>query len=371
MTRELHLMGIAGAGMSALARVAHGQGLRISGCDRSAEGVRLLRAEGNAAVTGHDPSHLWAGVEVVVSGAVDLGEPELERAGELGLRVIHRAELLAELVAVRRSICVAGAHGKTTTRALIAYVLSELGQDPTFLVGGQVPQLATNGRAGSGPLLVAEADESDGSLALLSPACAVVLNIELDHHDHFDSVAALEALFAEWTARVPADGLVVLGDGLELPAAAELRRTGVGPGEGWRALEVAADGQGARFTLASPGRAALPARLAIPGAHNAANAVAALAALDWAGIEPERALEPLARFRGAGRRFEHHGEVAGCGARGPGAVGEGKQVEALNLYCTVRKPLTSTRNSYSPGKSFVKLYFRIFLYLVLPAQEDQ
>ena len=311
MTRELHLIGIAGAGMSALARVAHGQGLEVSGCDRSADGVKQLRAEGIAAVLGHDPAHLHAGVEVFVSGAVARDEPELARARELDLRVLHRAELLAELVAGRRSICVAGAHGKTTTSALIAYVLSELGADPTFLVGGQVSQLGTNGRAGAGPLLVAEADESDGSLARLAPACAIVLNIELDHHDHFASLGELEALFAEWTARVPADGLVVLGDGLDLPAVAERRCAGVGPGEGWRALDVHADADGTRFTLAIPGRDPQPACLAIPGAHNAANAVAALAALDWAGIEPARALAPLARFRGAGRRFERHGEVAG------------------------------------------------------------
>ncbi len=311
MTRKLHLMGIAGAGMSALARVAHGQGLDVSGCDRSVEGVRLLQAEGIAAVVGHDPAHLHTGIEVVVSGALSASEPELVRARELGVRVLHRAELLAELVAGRRSICVAGAHGKTTTSSLLAYVLSELGADPTFLVGGQVLQLGTNGRAGAGPLLVAEADESDGSLARLSPACAIVLNIELDHHDHFASVAELEQLFAEWTARVPADGLVVLGDGVDLPAVAERRFTGVGPGEGWRALDVTADGEGTRFTLAIPGRDPQPARLAIPGAHNAANAVAALAALDWAGIDPALALVPLARFRGAGRRFEHHGEVAG------------------------------------------------------------
>ncbi len=311
MTRELHLIGIAGAGMSALARVAHGQGLEVSGCDRSADGVKLLRAEGIAAVLGHHPAHLHAGVEVVVSGAVAEDEPELARARELGLRVLHRAELLAELVAGRRSICVAGAHGKTTTSALIAYVLSELGADPTFLVGGQVSQLGTNGRAGAGPLLVAEADESDGSLARLAPACAIVLNIELDHHDHFASVAELEALFAEWTARVPADGLVVLGDGVDLPAVAERRFAGAGPGEGWRALDVHADADGSRFTLAIPGRDPQPACLAIPGAHNASNAVAALAALDWAGIEPARALAPLARVRGAGRRLVGDGEVAG------------------------------------------------------------
>ena len=311
MTRSLHLMGIAGAGMSALARVAHGRGLAVSGCDRSEAGVAKLRDEGIDALVGHDPSHLQPGMELVVSGAVAETEPELARARELGFVVLHRAELLAELVAERRSICVAGTHGKTTTSALIAYVLSELGEDPTFLVGGQVRQLGTNARAGKGPLLVAEADESDGSLARLAPACAIVLNVELDHHDHFASVDELRALFAEWTSRVPAAGLVVLGDGLDLPVAAEVRRAGSGPGEGWRALESVARGSGSRFTLAAPGREQVTVELGIPGEHNAANAVAALAALDWAGIAPERAIAPLAGFVGAGRRFEHHGEVAG------------------------------------------------------------
>jgi UDP-N-acetylmuramate--alanine ligase len=296
--RRVHLMGIGGAGMSGLARVLGASGVEVTGCDR---------ARG-----GHDPAHLEPGMEVVVSSAIADDEPELLRARALGLPVLHRSDVLAELVAAaRRSIVVGGAHGKTTTTALLAFVLSELGEDPTFLVGGDVPQLGTNARAGGGPLLVAEGDESDGSIARLRPQCAIVLNVDLDHQDRYASLADLVELLGSWTQTLPPDGRLVVGDGVELPTRAPVLRTGLGEGEGWRARDVREEGRGLRFTLARPGAEPLALDLAIPGAHNAANAVAALASLDWAGIAPERAAEPLSRFRGAGRRFEEHGEVRG------------------------------------------------------------
>jgi UDP-N-acetylmuramate--alanine ligase len=296
--RRVHLIGIGGAGMSGLARVLAAQGVEVSGCDR--------------AHAGHDPAHLEPGMEVVVSSAIAADEPELLRARELGLSILHRSDVLAELVAAApRSIVVGGAHGKTTTTALLAYVLAELGEDPTFLVGGNVAQLGTNARAGDGPLLVAEGDESDGSIASLRPGCAIVLNVELDHHDRYASLAELAQLLGGWTETLPSDGRLVVGDGVELPSHAPVLRTGLGEGEGWRALGVREEGRGLTFTLSRPNADPLPLRLDIPGDHNASNAVAALAALDWAGIAPERAAGPLSRFRGAGRRFEEHGEVRG------------------------------------------------------------
>src|SRR5262249_38931610 len=151
-----------------------------------------------------------------------------------------------------RSIAVAGTHGKTTTSGMIAFVLARLDLDPTFMVGGELPQLGANARAGSGPL-VAEADESDGSLARLRPRCAVVLNVELDHPDPFASLADRESLLAAWTRTLPRDGRLVLGDGVGLPTDAPVVRTGVGPGEGWRALDVAGAGRSVRFRLRRPG----------------------------------------------------------------------------------------------------------------------
>jgi len=138
-----------------------------------------------------------------------------------------------------------------------------------------------------------------------------VLNAELDHHDHFGSLDDLHALFREWVAELPHEGALVLHDSLDYPSPAQLRCFGAGPGEGWRALDAAPDGEGTRFTLAVPGRAELPLRIGVPGAHNALNATAALAMLDWAGISPERAAAPLAAFRGASRRYERRGEVSG------------------------------------------------------------
>jgi UDP-N-acetylmuramate--alanine ligase len=308
---NVHLMGVGGAGMSGIARVLLGHGRSVSGCDRSATAVAELRREGIDARVGHDPAHLEGDVEVIVSSAVDEHEPELVAARSRGLRVRHRADVLADIVASGDGICVAGAHGKTSTTALIAYVLEQCGEEPTFLVGGAVPQLGANARVGRGRLIVAEADESDGSLARLRPRAAIVLNAELDHHDHFGSLDDLHALFRGWVAELPHEGLLVLHDSLDYPTPAELRRFGAGPGEGWRALGAAPDGEGTSFVLSSPGHDDLPLRIGVPGAHNALNATAALAMLDWAGISPERAAAPLAEFRGASRRYDRKGEVDG------------------------------------------------------------
>jgi len=304
-------MGVGGAGMSGIARVLQGHGRTVSGCDRSPSAIEELRAEGIDVKLGHDPAHLHGDMEVIVSSAVSDDEPELAAARRRGLRVRHRADVLADIGASADGICVAGAHGKTSTSALIAFVLAECGEEPTFLIGGTVPQLGTNARVGRGRFVVAEADESDGSLARLRPRAAVVLNAELDHHDHFGSLDDLHALFREWVAELPHEGALVIHDSLDYPSPAQLRRFGAGPGEGWRALDAAPDGEGTRFTLAVPGRAELPLRIGVPGAHNALNATAALAMLDWAGISPERAAAPLAAFRGASRRYERRGEVSG------------------------------------------------------------
>jgi UDP-N-acetylmuramate--alanine ligase len=311
VSAEVHLMGVGGAGMSGIARVLHGHGRTVSGCDRSATAVEQLRGEGIDARVGHDPAHLHADVEVIVSSAVEEDEPELVAARHRGLRVRHRADVLAEIVASGDGICVAGAHGKTSTTALIAYVLEVCGEEPTFLVGGAVPQLGSNARVGHGRFVVAEADESDGSLSRLRPRAAIVLNAELDHHDHFGSLDDLHALFGDWVAELPRSGMLVLHDSLDYLSPAELRRFGAGPGEGWRALDAAPAGEGTSFVLSAPGHSDLPLHLGVPGAHNALNATAALALLDWAGISPERAAAPLAAFRGAARRYDRRGEVAG------------------------------------------------------------
>ena len=262
--RRFWFVGIGGAGMSALALVAHTWGAEVGGSDRERSSyVERLEAAGVPVAIGHDAARVPQEAEVIVSSAIGPDNPEVTRA-----RVTKkRGELLAEFVALAPSIVVAGAHGKTTTSAMIAFVLDRLGLDPTFLIGGEIPQLGGNARAGEG-WLVAEGDESDRSLELLRPQIAVVTNVDLDHHATFASQAEVRELFERWLAEAPA---AVRGD--DLPPA--------------------------------------PLELGVPGEHNRRNAAAALAALELAGVARDAAAWVLPEFTGAGRRFERRGEARG------------------------------------------------------------
>jgi UDP-N-acetylmuramate--alanine ligase len=252
--RRIYFVGIGGAGLSAYANIARAWGAQVRGWD-ARETIFMETLAGVAVDVGGEPAPP-PGWEVVVSTA---------HAGRAEGR--SRAEFLAELVSSRPSIVVGGAHGKTTTTAMIAYALRELGQDPSWIVGGVVPQLGGNAGAGAGRLVV-EGDESDRSIALLRPAIAVVTNVELDHHATFASGAELAAFFEDWLAQAPS---VVRGWELE-PVAFEL---------------------------------------AVPGEHNRRNAAAALAALELAGADRRDAERALARFTGVARRFELVGERGG------------------------------------------------------------
>jgi UDP-N-acetylmuramate--alanine ligase len=305
----IHLVGIGGVGVSAIARVLHGRGIAVSGCDR-ADGPALegLRALGIDCRAPHDPVHLDGVDELVVSGAIAHDEPELVEAARRGIPVRHRADALAAVLADHdRRVVVTGAHGKTTTSAMLAVAATALGLDPTFLVGGEVRQLGTNARAGGGDLAIAEGDESDRSVLRLPADVGVVLNVDLDHLDTYASIADVTALLAAWAAGLPGDGTLVLGDGLDLPTPARVARFGLGPGEGLRALDVVADA-GVSFR---PSRGSATVRLAVAGAHNAGNACAAALALEALGVPIAEAFAALETFRGAGRRFETVGERDG------------------------------------------------------------
>jgi len=252
--RSFYFVGIGGAGLSAYANIARAWGAEVAGWD--ARDTIFLEAVSDVDVAiGGEPSPP-VGFEIVVSTA---------HAGRIEGR--SRAEFLAELVSLRRSIVVGGAHGKTTTTAMIAYALRELGHDPSWIVGGVVPQLGGNAGVGEGWLVV-EGDESDRSIALLRPEIAAVTNIELDHHASYASEAELASFFEEWLAEVPS---VV---------------------RGWELEPVALD-------------------LGVPGEHNRANAATALAVLDAAGVERDAAERALVSFAGVGRRFELVGERGG------------------------------------------------------------
>jgi len=282
--RRLHVLGIGGAGMSAYALAALALGAEVTGSDQAdSPYAREVRAAGIPVAIGHDPANLPAGprVEVVASSAVPAANPELVAARERGLPVRSRAELLAQLTALRRTIAVAGAHGKTTTSSMIAHVLLGCGMDPGYLIGGVLRTTGANGAWGTGEWLVVEADESDGSFLDLDVDLAVVTNVELDHHARWGSLEELRAAFARFEARA---GRVVAW---EEPADVAL-----------------ADG-GSTFTWR--GHAV---RLAVPGLHNARNAAAALEAARLAGAGEAEAVAAIATFAGAGRRFERLGRTA-------------------------------------------------------------
>jgi UDP-N-acetylmuramate--alanine ligase len=295
--RRLHFVGIGGAGMSGLALVCARLGAEVTGSDRADSSyMERLRKAGLEPVVGHDAANLPDGAEVVVSTAIGAENPELALARERGAEPIHRGQLLAELCAEKRLIAIAGTHGKTTTTAMTAWALRELGADPAFFVGGEVPGLGPDGEAanagwGDGEWVVAEADESDASFLRLQPEIAVVTNVEMDHHSRWGSLAELHEAFVAFAG--PARGLVVPGD-------EEM---------GW--LQGAGD-EVVEFDGATPGPAELD--LAVPGEHNRRNARAAIAALDLAGFDGPRAGGALAGFRGVHRRLELKG------SRGPVSI---------------------------------------------------
>jgi UDP-N-acetylmuramate--alanine ligase len=281
--RRLHVVGIAGAGMSAYAIVCRALGATVSGSDRAESPyLERVRAAGIEPAIGHAAANVPGGddVEVVVSTAIPASNPEVEAARERGLRVLSRADLLAELTRLKRTIAVAGAHGKTTTSSMVAHALLGCGLDPAYVIGGTLSTTGTNAAWGSGDWLVVEADESDRSFLALDVDVAVVTNVELDHHTEWPSLAALRDAFRRFLGGAP---VAVLPREL-LP----LR------GEG-RSVELGA--------WAGP-------ELTVPGEHNRSNAAAALEAAVLAGAPREQAAAALATFSGAGRRFELLGRTA-------------------------------------------------------------
>jgi UDP-N-acetylmuramate--alanine ligase len=298
--RRLHILGLGGAGMSAYALAAQALGATVTGSDRAdSPHLARVRAAGIAATVGHDAASLpgGEGVEVVASTAVPPENPELAAARERGLPVLRRAQLLGELTALRRTLAVAGAHGKTTTSSMAAHVLLGCGMGPGYLIGGVLRTTGANGAWGTGEWLVVEADESDRSMLSLSVEIAVVTNVELDHHATFGSLAEVEADFRTFL-RDPA--WAVIWDRPELVA---LR--GGRPTVAYEPEDVALGAGGSRFAWRGQEVA-----LQVPGLHNARNATAALEAAALAGADPAGAAAAIATFTGAGRRFERLGETA-------------------------------------------------------------
>jgi UDP-N-acetylmuramate--alanine ligase len=300
--RRLHFVGVGGAGMSGYARAAHALGATVSGSDAAQTPyLERLSADGILeASIGHRPENLppGAGLELVYSSAVPAENLERAAARDRGLPERPRAELLGELTALRRTIAVAGTHGKTTTASMIVHALRGAGMEPGWLIGGSPGDGLENARWGSGDWLVVEADESDRSMLSLSVEIAVLTNVELDHHATFASLSQLRGAFREFLSG-PRCAVI-----WERPELLELRE---GSLAAFDPYEVTLTPGGSRFTWREH-----EVSLAVPGVHNAVNAAGALEAAALAGADPAAAIEALAGFRGAGRRFQ----LLGTSARG-------------------------------------------------------
>ncbi len=317
--RHIHFVGIGGAGMCGIAEVLANQGYAVSGSDlRESAVVARLRQCGIRVAIGHAAEHVAGADVVVVSTAVDEANPEIRWAHDHRVPVVRRAEMLAELMRFRHGIAVAGTHGKTTTTSLTATLLGEGGLDPTFVIGGRLTSAGTNARLGEGDYLVAEADESDASFLHLQPMVAIVTNIDADHMATYGGdFERLKGTFLEFLHNLPFYGLAILCiddddvRGLLDRVSRQFVTYGFSEDADYRIEDfVQAEGE-VRFTARRPGDLApLPVRLAMPGRHNALNALAAIAVATDAGVDDAAILRGLAGFQGVGRRFQVHGHFA-------------------------------------------------------------
>jgi UDP-N-acetylmuramate--alanine ligase len=315
----VHLIGIGGAGMSGIARILLARGVRVSGSDRRDTPTLLaLRALGARVELGHEAAHLGDADTVVVSTAIREDNPELRAARERGLRVLPRAVALAAVMAGRRSVAVAGTHGKTSTTSMLTVAVQACGADPSFAIGGDLNESGSNAHSGTGDVFVAEADESDRSFLLLAPHAAIVTNVEADHLDNYGDLAAVESAFDRFVQTVdPAGFVVVCADDpgaarlAGVPTRARVRTYGTSPGADLRLADVAVAPDGTSWTAVLDGRELGRVRIRVPGEHMARNSAAALLAGLELGFPAAALLDGLQRFGGVHRRFELKGIAAG------------------------------------------------------------
>lgn len=321
--RRVHLVGIGGAGLSAIATICLERGLEVSGSDlQSNAQTEALSRRGARIFIGHAPENVRGADLVLVSSAIAPSNPEWQEALRLGIPVVKRGPVLAALMSAAIGIAVAGSHGKTTTAALIAFLLSEARLDPTFIIGGVVENFGTNARVGTGPHFVLEADEYDRTFLALRPHLSIITNVEMDHPDCFQDEEDVRQAFLEFASHTSRDGLILawaddpavaaLAQEAAAIAGCSVQTYGFDASATWcaRDLMPRADG-GTEFTILRPGRQVARARMALPGRHNVANGLAALAAVAWLGIPPEAASPSLSRFHGTRRRMEIRGSVGG------------------------------------------------------------
>jgi UDP-N-acetylmuramate--alanine ligase len=329
--KHVHLIGIGGSGLSAIARLLLERGWVVSGSDREASAVtEALQAAGARVYIGHHPENVRGSELVVRSSAIPLDHVEVRAALDLNIPVLKRSEFLGQILEGYKVIAVAGTHGKTTTTAMVSWVLESLNQEPSYIIGGVARNLSTNAHAGNGPLFVIEADEYDRMFLGLQPDLVVVTNVEHDHPDDYPTSNDFYQAFREFTQRLTPQG-TLLGC-IDDPGARRLledarsqdlrvRSYGLnhwlnhnGPDYAGRALEPNQQG-GFNFEMVRREPVNQPpavrVSLQVPGRHNVSNAVAALAVTDSLELPLEQAAQALSRYRGVDRRFDVRGEAAG------------------------------------------------------------
>lgn len=317
--QHLHFIGIGGVGMAGIAEVLLTLGYSISGSDVKASVLTNRLAELGAEIAiGHRAENIPGETAIVVtSSAIGAENVELKAAHGRALPVIPRAEMLAELMRMKYGIAVAGSHGKTTTTSMIAKILTDIGLDPTVIIGGRLLNQVSGARVGQGQFLVAESDESDGSFNLLRPAIAVVTNIDAEHLNHYGSFGALEAAFEQFMAAIPFYGVVVacFDDPVVAKIAGRLKRRvisyGLAGNPNYLAKDVAFCENESRYTLVVNGEERREVSLPLPGYHMVANSLAAISVAEEVGGLIDEVASSLLSFPGVGRRAEIVGVVKG------------------------------------------------------------
>lgn len=313
----IHFVGIGGAGMSGLARIALSHGFTVSGSDsKDSSVIGALNALGATTFLGHDEKNAHGAGTLIYSSAVSESNPEIAYAREHGITLLSRAEALAVLMSGSTSIAVAGTHGKTTTSSMLTVALQACGVDPSFAIGGTLSASGSNAHRGSGEFFVAEADESDGSFIAYHPFGAIVTNVEHDHVDYFRTPEEVTEVFQEFVATISPDGfLVYCADDEGARALGQTRSKsisyGTSDGVDLRIDSISLSASGSTSRALWKGKVVGELHLTVPGHHNILDAAAALAAGLALGLPASDLLTGLARFHGAGRRFELKGSVAG------------------------------------------------------------
>jgi UDP-N-acetylmuramate--alanine ligase len=349
-TQRIHFVGIGGIGMSGIAEILLSMGYEVSGSDLvERDTVKRLEELGAEFYLGHHGENLHRADVVVVSSAVSQDNPEVKAARERAIPVIPRAEMLAELMRMKHGVAIAGSHGKTTTTSMVATVLTEGGHDPTVIIGGKLNQLGSNARLGNGKLLVAEADESDGSFLKLTPTVAVVTSLDEEHLDHYGSLEQIRGAFLNFINKVPFYGLAVLCADQErimgLLPQVEKRYVTYGLEGSWNytAHEISFDGMRTGFQLHHQGRKLGEVVINMPGVHNVYNALAAAAVGLEFGMDFRAVRKALNEFEGVQRRFQVKG-----------LLGETIVVDDYGHHPTeIRATLQAARNGWPDRKLIV------------------